>query len=61
MAGIFGFVIAIFLLGQRMKLLTASLITFVYSAYVMFLIFGVISTYERVALLSANIGSSEMM
>jgi hypothetical protein len=52
---------AIFLLGQRMTLLMVSLITFVYSAYVMFLIFGIISTYERVALLAANAGSSEMM
>lgn len=52
MAGIFAYVVTMFLLGQKMTRLMVTLISLIYSAYVFFLITGVMISYIRASVLT---------
>ncbi len=60
MAGIFAFVVTVFLLGQKMTKLMLGLVTTVYSAYVFFLISGVVNSLQRAGVLAQGLEHTEL-
>ena len=55
MAGMFAYVVTMFLLAQRMTKTMVVLISGIYTLYVFFLMAGVMQTYSRASQLSADL------